>query len=75
MQSTRTLKSVNYIVNVRYHAIILVIYQKEKVNYMSNKNALTFMKVEDEIEVDWAQIIFNNLCNELDRWTKMQEKM
>ncbi len=42
---------------------------------MNNKNALTFMKVEDGIKVDWAQIIFNNLCNELDKWTKMQEKM
>jgi len=21
--------------------------------------------------VDWAQIMFNNLCSELDRWTKM----
>jgi hypothetical protein len=39
---------------------------------MSNKNALMFMKVEDTMEVDWAQIIFNNLCNELDRWTKLQ---
>ncbi len=29
------------------------------------------MKVEDGIEVDWAQIIFNNMCNELNRQTKM----
>jgi hypothetical protein len=42
---------------------------------MNNKNTLTFMKVEDGIEVNWAQIIFNNLCSELDRWTKMHEKM
>jgi hypothetical protein len=40
--------------NVRYLTIIFMIYQKEKVNYMSNKNALTFMKVEKGIEVDWA---------------------
>lgn len=58
-----------------YHAVLFVIYQREKVNYMNNKNTLTFIKVEDGIEVDWAQIIFNNLCNELERWTKMQEKM
>jgi hypothetical protein len=31
-----------------------MIYQREKVNYMSNKNALIFMKVEEGIEVDWA---------------------
>ncbi len=42
---------------------------------MNNKNALTFMKVEEGIEVDWAKIMFNILCNELDRRTKMQEKM
>jgi len=33
------------------------------------------MKVEEEIEVDWAYIMFNNMCNELDRWTKMKVKM
>jgi hypothetical protein len=42
---------------------------------MSNKNAFTFMKVEEGIEVDWPYIMFNNLCNELDKWTKMQEMM
>ncbi len=42
---------------------------------MSNKNAFTFMKMEEGIEVDWAQIMFNNLCNELDKWTKMHENM
>jgi hypothetical protein len=31
-----------------------VIFQREKVNYMSNNNELTFMKIEEEIEVDWA---------------------
>jgi hypothetical protein len=29
-----------------------VIYQREKVNYMNNKNAFTFRKVEDRIKVD-----------------------
>jgi hypothetical protein len=38
-------------INVKYHVIIFVIYQREKVNYLSNKNALTFMKVEEGIEV------------------------
>jgi hypothetical protein len=31
-----------------------MIYQREKVNYMSNKNALTLMKTEEETKVDWA---------------------
>jgi hypothetical protein len=34
--------------------MIYVIYQREMVNYMNNKNALTFMKVNEGIKVDWA---------------------
>ncbi len=33
------------------------------------------MKVEEGLKVDWAHIMFNNLCNRLDRWTKMESKM
>jgi hypothetical protein len=40
--------------NIRYPTMIFVVYYKEKVNYMSNNNAFTFMKVEEGIEVDWA---------------------
>ncbi len=39
------------LINVKYFVIIFVIYQREKVNHMNNKNTLTFMKVKDEIEV------------------------
>jgi len=28
------------------------------------------MRVEKGQKVDWAQIIFNSLCSELDRWYK-----
>ncbi len=62
-------------INIKYSTFISVIYQREKVNCTSNKNALTFMKVEEEIEVDWAYIMFSNMCNELIIWTKMQENM
>jgi hypothetical protein len=58
-------------IDVKYPIFISMIYQREKVNYMSNNSALTFMRVEEGIKVDWSQILFNNLCNELDRWTKM----
>jgi hypothetical protein len=34
-----------------------VIYQKEKVNYMSNNH-----EGGGRIEVDWAQILFNNIA-------------
>jgi hypothetical protein len=34
-------------INIRYLADTYVVYQWEKVNYMNNENALTFMKVEE----------------------------
>jgi hypothetical protein len=42
------------LVSARYPIVIFVIYQKGKVNYMTNKNVLMFMKVEDKIKADWA---------------------
>jgi hypothetical protein len=49
---------------------ILPLYQREKVQYFCNKNAITLVIVENGHKVDWAQIIFNSLCSELDRWYK-----
>ncbi len=54
--------------SVRYPTIIFVIYQREKVQYFNNKNAITLMRAKKGQKVDWAQIIFNSLCSELDRW-------
>jgi hypothetical protein len=51
---------------VRYHAIISMIYQKKKMMYFNNKNAITLMILEKGKKVDWAHIIYNSLCNELD---------
>ncbi len=56
--------------SIRYLAIISVIYQREKVQYFSNKHAITLVRAKKGQKVDWAQIIFNNLFNELDRWYK-----
>jgi hypothetical protein len=47
-----------------------VIYQREKMMYFSNKNAITLTKVEKVKKVNWAQIIYNSLCSKLDRWYK-----
>jgi hypothetical protein len=44
--------------NIKYPIVIFAGYQKEKVNYMNNRNALTFMKVEEGIE--W---IGHRLCS------------
>ncbi len=55
---------------VKYPAIIFVIYQREKVQYFSDKNAITLVKAKKGQKVDWAQIIFNSLCTKFDRWYK-----
>jgi hypothetical protein len=38
--------------------------------YFSNKNVITLLRAEKGHKIDWAQIIFNSLCNELDWWYK-----
>jgi hypothetical protein len=38
--------------------------------YFDNKNAITLMKAKKRQKVDQAQIIYNSLCSELDRWYK-----
>jgi hypothetical protein len=48
----------------------ICVYQREKVQYLKNKNAITLVKIEKGQKVNWAQIIFNSLCSELDRWYK-----
>ncbi len=56
--------------SIRYLAIISIIYQRVKVKYFSNKNVISLVRIEQGQKVDWAHIIFNSLCNELDRWYK-----
>jgi hypothetical protein len=55
---------------IKYLAIIFVIYQREKVQYCSNKNVITLVKAKKGHKVNWAQIRLNSLCSELDRWYK-----
>ncbi len=52
---------------VRSPTIIFVVYQREKVTYFNNKNAITMMRAEKGKKVDWVQIMYNSLCSELDR--------
>jgi hypothetical protein len=40
------------------------------VAYFNNKNATTLMNAEKGKKVDWVQIMYNSLCNELDWWYK-----
>jgi hypothetical protein len=55
---------------MKYPTIIYVIYQRNKVTYFNNKNVIMLMKIEKGKKVDWVQIMFNSLCNELDQWYK-----
>ncbi len=63
-------KSLGLPYSVKYPTIMSIIYQKEKVQYFNNKNAITIMRAKKGQKVDWAQIIFNSLCSELDMWYK-----
>jgi hypothetical protein len=58
-------------IKIIYPTILYVVYQREKVNHTNNRNTLPFMKVKEKLHVDWAQLMFNNMCSELDKWTKM----
>jgi len=51
---------------VRYLAIIYVVYHRDKVTYFNNKNPITLIRAEKGQKVNWAHIIYNNLCSELD---------
>ncbi len=53
-----------------YFAIISIIYQKEKVQCIYDKNVITLVRAEKGQDVNWAQIVFNSMCSELDRWYK-----
>ncbi len=63
-------KSLGLPYSIGYLAIISIIYQREKVQHFSNKNAITLVRAEKGQQVDWPHIIFNSLCSELDRWYK-----
>ncbi len=55
---------------VRYLVIMYVIYQRQKVQYFSNKNVITLVRTQKGKKVDQAHIIFNSLCSELNWWYK-----
>jgi hypothetical protein len=59
-------KSLGLPYSMRYPTIISMIYQRRKVIYFSNKNAITLMRAQKRKKVDWVQIMFNSLCSELD---------
>jgi hypothetical protein len=67
-------KSLGLPYSIENPIIIFVAYQREKVKYFNNKNAITLVRVEKGQKVDWAHIIYNSLCIELDQWYKCVEE-
>jgi hypothetical protein len=51
-------------------AILPIIYQKDKVQYFSNKSAMMIFRVDHGEFVNWDVIMFFQLVKELIRWEK-----
>jgi hypothetical protein len=58
-------KHVNRIV-----AILPIIYQKDKVQYFSNKSTMMISKVDHGEFVNWATIMYYQSVKELIKWGK-----
>jgi len=50
--------------------ILLIIYQKGKVQYYSNKSTMMIFRVDHGKFVDWATIMYFQLVKELIKWEK-----
>ncbi len=56
-------------------AILPIIYQKDKVQYFSNKSIMMISKADHGEFVNWAAIMYSQLVNELIEWEKCQKNM
>jgi len=54
----------------RIAAILLIIYQKDKVQYYCNKSAMMISRADHGEFVNWATIMYSQLVKELIRWEK-----
>jgi hypothetical protein len=59
----------------RIVAILLIIYQKDKVQYFSNKFAMMIYRVDHGEYVNWVAIMYFQLVKELIRWEKCKRNM
>jgi hypothetical protein len=57
------------------HALIQVIYQRDKIYYFNNKNVISITTIVQGKTIDWANILFKQLQRELTRWTTAQTKV
>ncbi len=51
-------------------AILPIIYQRDKVQYFSNKFAMMISRINHGEFVDWATIMYFQLVKELIKWAK-----
>jgi hypothetical protein len=54
----------------RIGAILPIIYQKDKVQYFSNKYAMMISKADHGEFVNWEAIMFSQFIKELIKWEK-----
>jgi hypothetical protein len=59
----------------RITTILPNIYQKDKVQYFSNKSAMMISKINHGESMNWATIMYSQLVKELIRWDKCQKHM
>ncbi len=58
----------------RFVAILLTIYQKNKVQYFNNKSTMMISKTNRGKSINWATIMYSQLIKELIKWEKMLEE-
>ncbi len=59
----------------RIVAILPIIYQKDKVQYFSNKFAIMISRANHGKSINWAIIMFSQLVKEMVKWEKCQRNM
>ncbi len=59
----------------RIVAILSIIYQKDKMQYFSNKFAMMISRIDHEKFVNWVAIMYFQIVKELIRWFKCQKNM
>jgi len=56
--------------DIRFFALIWIIYQRKRIYYFCNRNTITIMKVDKGEHVNLVEIMFMHLVKELDGWIK-----
>ncbi len=59
----------------RIVVILPIIYQKDKVQYFSNKFVMMISRAHHGESINWVAIMYSQLVKEFFRWEKCQKKM